>query len=104
MYSDRELTALAAGKAALRQRIARQRAECAEAAARVLEPVALLDQVVTRWRQLSPLVKIVALPLGLLLQRKLAPRSRVLGSLLRWGPLVLGAARSLTSRRRSDRV
>jgi hypothetical protein len=55
------------------------------------------------WLWLSPLVKFAVLPLGLLLKRSLAPRLRVLGALLRWGPPVLGAVRSVTgARERSD--
>jgi hypothetical protein len=103
MYPDRELTRLAAYKAALRRDISLRRAQCAKAAARVAQPLEWLDRVLAFWRRLSPLVKFAALPLGLLLKRSLAPRLRVLGALLRWGPPVLGAVRSLTGARdRSD--
>jgi hypothetical protein len=103
MYSDRELTALATGKAVLRQRIALRRAQCARAAAEVMRPVAWLDHALAQWRRLSPLVKLAAVPLGFLLKRSTAPRARVLGSLLRWAPLMLGAVRILTgARNRSD--
>ena len=103
MYPDRELTRLAAYKAALRRDIALRRAQCAEAAARVAQPLEWLDRMLAFWRRLSPLVKFVALPLGFLLKRSLAPRTRVLGTLLRWGPPVLGAVRDLIGARdRSD--
>ena len=103
MYPDRELTRLAAYKAALRRDIALRRAQCAKAAAQVAQPLEWLDRMLAFWRRLSPLVKFAALPLGLLLKRSLAPRLRVLGALLRWGPPVLGAVRSLTGARdRSD--
>jgi hypothetical protein len=91
---------LAAGKAALRQRIARRRTECAEAAARVLQPLACLDQALAQWRRIPPVFKLAALPLGLLLKRVVAPRARVLSTLLRWAPLVVGAAQSLIRPRR----
>jgi hypothetical protein len=55
------------------------------------------------WRRLSPFVPFAALPLGLLLKHSLARRTRVLGTLLRWGPPVLGVVRSLIGARdRSD--
>ena len=96
MYPDRELTRLAAYKAALRRDIALRRTQCAEAAARVAQPLEWLDRMLAFWRRLSPLVKFAALPLGFLLKRSLAPRTRILGTLLRWGPPVLGAVWSLT--------
>jgi len=99
MYPDRELTRLAAYKAALRRGIALRRAQCAVAAARVAQPLEWLDRMLAFWRRLSPLVKFAALPLGFLLKRSLAPRTRVLGTLLRWGPPVLGAVWNLTGAR-----
>ena len=103
MYPDRELTRLAAYKAALRRDVALRRAQCAVAAARVAQPLEWLDRMLAFWRRLSPLVKFVALPLGFLLKRSLAPRTRILGTLLRWGPPVLGVVRSLIGARdRSD--
>ena len=103
MYPGRELTRLAAYKVALRRDIARHRAQCAVAAARVAQPLEWLDRMLAFWRRLSPFVKFAALPLGFLLKRSLAPRTRVLGPLLRWGPPVLGAVRDLIGARdRSD--
>lgn len=99
MHAERELTALAVGKAALRQRIARHRRLTVQAAARAVQPLALLDRAVAHWRRLSPLARIVAVPLGFALHRALAPRHRLLGAFLRWSPLVLGAVRGLTGRR-----
>ena len=99
MYPDRELTRLAAYKAALRRGIALRRAQCAEAAARAAQPLEWLDRGLAFWRRLSPLVKYAAPPLGFLLKRSLAPRTRVLGALLRWGPPVLGAVWNLTGAR-----
>ncbi len=95
MYSDRELTRLALHKAALRHRIAMQRTQCVEAAARVAQPLAWLDRVVAFWHRLSPYAQFAAVPLGFLAQRAVFPRRRILGSLLRWGPLVVGAVRGI---------
>ncbi len=91
MYSDRELIRLAVHKAALRHRIARQRVRCAEAAARVTQPLAWLDRVLALWHRLSPFARLAAVPLGFLVQRTVFPRRKILGSLFRWGPLVLSA-------------
>jgi hypothetical protein len=97
MYPNRELTRLAARKAALRWDIALRRVQCAEAAARVARPLAWLDRMLAFWRQLSPLAQFAAVPLGLLIKRTIFPRRNVLRSLVRWGPFVFGAARAITS-------
>ena len=97
MYPQRELIRLAAHKAALRLGIALRRAQCAEAAARLAQPVAWLDRMLAFWRRLSPLAPLAALPLGFLASRIIFPRAKILGSLLRWGPLVFGAVRGISS-------
>jgi hypothetical protein len=99
MYPTKELSVLAARKAALRERITIRRDQCAGAAARVARPLEWMERALARWRRLSPLVKIAAIPLGILLKRKLAPRTRVFGTILRWGPAVLGAVRGLSAER-----
>jgi hypothetical protein len=95
MYPDRELRRLAAHKASLRRDITLRRAQCVEAAALVARPLEWLDRALVLWRRVSPFVKLAAVPLGLLAGRRLLPRHRLLGSLLRWGPLVAGAVRGL---------
>jgi len=105
MYPESELIRLAAHKAVLRRRIAVRRAECAAAAACLIRPFEWLDRMLGYWRRLSPFVKFAAVPLGFLLKRSAAPRLRVLSTLLRWGPLVIGAVRGLAaSRPRPTRV
>ena len=94
MYPDRELRRLALHKAAVRRRIARHRAECAAAAVRVTRPLAWLERLLTLWRKLAPFA---AVPLGLLVTRSVTRRSKILGTLTRWGPLALGAARWIRS-------
>jgi hypothetical protein len=95
MYPTRELTRLAADKAALRRAIALQRARCTEAAVRVAQPFELLDRMLLLWRRLSPLALCVG-PLGGLVARSVFPRRKILGSLLRWGPLVFSVVRGLS--------
>ena len=108
MYPQRELTRLAAHKAAVRRDIALRRAQCAGAVARVAQPLAWLDRMLALWRQLSPLAQFAAVPLGFFVTRSVFPRSRILNSLVRWGPLVFGAVRGIssavTTRFRSDRA
>jgi len=104
MYPDRELIRLTLHKAALRRRITLRRTECAVAAAAVGQPLAWLDRLLALWRQLSPLLKIAAVPAGFLLGRSVRPRSRLLGTLLRWSPLLVGAWRSFTAGRHRTRT
>lgn len=97
MYPQGELTRLAAYKVALRRDVALRRAQCAGAAARATQPLAWLDRMLAFWRRLSPLVRFAAVPLGLLVARSVFSRRKILGSLVRWGPLVFGAVRGVRS-------
>jgi len=99
MYPHEQLIWLGHHKAALRRRIMLRRIRCAAAAAEVVQPLLWLDQAVSQWRKLSPLLKFVAVPLGVLLKKSAGPRLRTLGTLFRWGPLLLGAFRALTAPR-----
>jgi hypothetical protein len=89
MYSDRELNRLAAHKAALRRNLAAHRRQCVTAAARVGQPLAWADRMLVLWRRFAPIAALAALPLGFLLKRSPATRPRLLGTLLRWAPVVL---------------
>jgi hypothetical protein len=100
MYPREELRLLAERKAELRLRIRERRLECAEAFIRISRPLEWLDRALSKWRKLSPMLKLAAVPLALLMKRWIAPRTRVLGSVLRWGPLVYGAVRGLTAARK----
>ncbi|HXA14785.1 MAG TPA: hypothetical protein VNW23_06620 [Opitutaceae bacterium] len=97
MYPQPELNRLAAHKVALRRGIALRRAQSAEAAARIAQPFDRLDRMLSFWRRLSPLVKVAAVPLGFLAARTVLPQRRILGSLLRWSPLVFGAVHGVRS-------
>ena len=100
MYPQRELIRLGVHKAAMRRRIGRRRIACASAASQALRPVAWLDGALALWRRVSPLARFAAIPLGLLLKRSASPRPRLLGALLRWGPLALSAVRGFSASRR----
>jgi hypothetical protein len=97
MYPQRELIRLAAYKTALRWDIALRRTQCAEAAARVAQPLAWLDRMLALWRRLSPFAPLAGVLLGWTATRIVFPRRKILGSILRWSPLVLGLARSIGS-------
>jgi hypothetical protein len=93
MYPREELTVLARRKAVLLDRICTNRDELVLAVARVAEPIEIVDGLVERWRRISPMVKLAALPVGLLLRRVLVKRARKLSAALRWGPLLFAAVR-----------
>jgi hypothetical protein len=97
MYPQPQLNRLAAHKVALRRGIALRRAQCAEAAARIAQPIEWLDRMLSLVRRISPLVKFAAVPLGFLAVRTILPRRKILGSLVRWSPLVFGAVRGINA-------
>ena len=97
MYPERELTRLALRKAGLQRDIAHGRAQCAEAAARIAQPLEWLDRMLAFWRRFSPFAQFAAVPLGLLVQRTVFPRRKMLRLLVRWGPLVFNAVRVISS-------
>lgn len=103
MYPDKELIRLANHKLALRRRIMIHRAQCMEAAIHLARPVEWVDRLLAVWRQISPVARIAAVPLGFLVQRKLFPRRNLLRSLFRWGPMVFAAVRGISSPRKSGR-
>ncbi len=102
MYPQSELTRLASHKAVLLRRVAARRAQCIQATARLVQPLEWLDQALSFWRRVAPFARFASVPLGFLFKRSAAPRIRILGSLLRWGPLVLGAVRGLARTRSSS--
>lgn len=98
MYPQRELDELALSKAALRCRIAEHRAACLEHAEVVLRPVGWLDTALDFWRQISPLGKLLAIPLGLFTARVVRRNAAPVGRWLHWGSLVFSAVRQFTGR------
>lgn len=95
MYPQSELNRLAAHKLVVRRRIAVRRVDCTVAATEAIRPLEWMDRAIALVRQLSPLARFAAVPLGFLLQRTLFPRKKLLGSMLRWAPLVIGAVRGI---------
>ena len=98
MYPQRELTRLAAYKTALQWDIALRRTQCAEAAARVAQPLAWLDRMLALWRRLSPFVRFLPVLLGgFFATRTVFTRLRFLRAFAYWSMLVFGAVRGISS-------
>lgn len=100
MYPVGELTALAARKDLLRRHIALRRVVTILSAQRALRPVRLADRLWLQWRQLSPLLKFAAGPLAALFGRSVVRKRRLVGRLIRWGPLLAGLWRGFSRARR----
>ena len=104
MYPQSELDELTRRKATLRCRIARQREEMAEATSVVTRPLAWVDRAVALFQRISPLALLAALPVGLLVKRTVSPRLKIVGSLLKWAPIVLSAVRGFNSAPKTRQV
>lgn len=92
MYPESDLNLLALRKRALAGRIRERREECAGHFARVIKPVAWVDGVREKWRAVPPVAKLVAVPAGLFVARKILPR---FGSLIGWAPVMVNLFRSM---------
>lgn len=97
MYPQSELIGLARHKAAVRRRIARHRAELAEAAGEAARPLVWLDRALALWRRMSPLALLAALPLGFIVRRTVSRRLKIVGSLVKWAPILFSAVRGFSA-------
>ena len=97
MYPSGELAELARRKKILQARIALRRLECAVAAIELSRPLAMIDRALQTWRRISPFVKMLSLPGGLifatLLRRRGVKKKRggrgKLATLMSLLPLIL---------------
>ena len=103
MYPAGELSSLSRRKALLRAKISIGRLHCVVLATDVVRPLDWIDRVVAQWRKISPVAKLAALPLGLLLRRGLLPgkKLRLFSGVARLLPLVLGAVKFFKTRQRA---
>jgi hypothetical protein len=88
----------------VRRNIVLHRAQCAEAAGQLARPISWLDRAIALGRRIQPVLRYIALPLGLFATRRVFPQMKILRVLTRWGPLICGAAlgaRSLLQGRKS---
>lgn len=95
MYPAQELKRLAAHKTALRRDIAFRRAQSKASAARLLQPLEWLDQMLAMWRRLAPLAQLAAVPLAFMATRAVFPRLKFIRPLVRWAPVIFSAVRGL---------
>jgi len=86
MYPQADLNILAFRKRALLHRIRVRRHECEGLAHEVLKPAFWAESLYAKWCAISPFAKLAAVPLGLMVTRKLMPK---VGSLLSWAPMAL---------------
>lgn len=100
MYPGGELARLARQKEFLRARIAVRREECCVAAHELARPLAWVDQAIDRWRAISPLVRVVGVPLIVLAARKfLSGGGGKWLAMARTLPVIFRAARAYTHSR-----
>ena len=69
MYPHGELNRLAARKTLLQARIAVRRLECTLAVVEIARPFAWIDRALQTWHRVSPMLKMLGVPLGLLVTR-----------------------------------
>ncbi|HSI07210.1 MAG: hypothetical protein ACAH89_07790 [Rariglobus sp.] len=92
MYPQADLNILAFRKRALMHRIRVRRDECEEHAHEVMKPAVWIAGLYAKWRAISPLAKLAAVPAGLFVARKFMPK---LGGLLSWAPVAMNLIRAL---------
>lgn len=102
MYPTAELTALAQRKTLLRARISLNRLRCVVLAGEVVRPLNWIDRMVAQWRKISPMAKLAAVPLGLLLKRAVLPGKKInfFNRAMRLLPIVLSAVKIFNAPRR----
>ena len=69
MYPNGELARLADRKVLLQARIAIRRFECVVAAIEISRPISAIDRGLQMWHRISPFVKVIGVPLGLMIAR-----------------------------------
>lgn len=111
MYPGGSLDELAQRKALLQARIAVRRYELMIAGAQAAKPIVFIDRAVATWVKISPIVKDIGIPLGLLIWRNVRRKkgkgtkktagALKLATLLETVPLILTGLKVL-SQVRSD--
>lgn len=91
MYPQAELTILARRKRALLLRIADRRDACVAQVKTLAHPFRWIGAVRRVWSAVSPFAKLAALPVGLVLARKLSPW---FGRWVRWAPAAMQVYRA----------
>jgi len=96
MYPERELSLLATRKAVLRGKIAHRRIQTSADLAQLTKPLEIMDKAAELWRKIPSLAKLAVVPVALVVLKKtLFRRTKLLSSLLRWGPLAYKAVKGM---------
>jgi hypothetical protein len=96
MYPERELSLLATRKAVLRGKIAHRRIQTSADLAQLTKPLEIMDKAAELWRKIPSLAKLAVVPVALVVLKKtLFRRTKLLSSLLRWGPLAYNAVKGM---------
>ena len=101
MSPTEELRVLAVRKTALRARIAARRTELSHVSQRLAGPVALLDRGLGWWRSVPTGGKWAAIPVGIGIAKKFAPKIAGSLGLLKYAPLAAQVVKSIAARRRA---
>lgn len=101
MYPTGDLKQLALRKELIEARIRLRRLQSMVHGAELAKPINWVDRAWTRWRQISPVVKLVGIPVALGLGRKFMKRHGTLSGVLRFAPMVLQGVRMATQMRGS---
>ncbi len=94
MYPQAELALLAEQKRALLRKIDARREDFADRIEHVLRPVKWADWAYSKWREISPLLKVAAAPPGTGAPHKEKQPAQT-GGLFHWAPLALNLFRSM---------
>ena len=106
MYPRAELDRLEMRKALLQARIGVRRFQCAEHAAGFARPLRAIDNLTARWHQVSPWMKLVGIPLGVIAGRRMSKRGQdgKLSAFLKYVPIALQTMKLLTKARQNAKA
>jgi hypothetical protein len=101
MYPGSELARLATRKELILARIAVRRLQCAEYACTLARPLGFIDRMTAKWRQISPWIKLVGIPLGVIVGRRMSKTGHdgKVSAFLKYVPIVMQAVRLITKAR-----
>jgi len=96
MYPTGDLERLSMRKALVRLRISAHRGECIEHGAVLARPIETVDDLLAKWRRISPIAKVVGAPVLFWVARKLFRRLGPLAKFARAMPVVFQTARMVS--------
>ena len=101
MYPRAELDRLAMRKELLHARIAVRRLQCADYACTLARPLAFIDRVREKYHQFSPWIKLVGIPLGVIVGRRMSKTGHdgKLSAFLKYVPILVQAVKLIVKSR-----